>query len=166
MSRHEFPNGFCRSLVALEYYDGPMSGVGFLPDGSAIYFQAVAWDEEQWHRVYAAASVPVSIAAAVRDAFSKIEELREPIWCPGRGSDVSAQVLVDKSIADVMSAANSAQRWWVIGSHNLVEKSTATELSNSDASKLRAHVESRRIVDVQDEQSLDDFLDRLSSGSL
>lgn len=42
---------YLRWIIASEYYDGAMAGIGErVADGATVWFRAVAWDGEQWRR--------------------------------------------------------------------------------------------------------------------
>src|SRR5262249_25841849 len=69
-------------MLGLEYYDGPMSGVGQTEDRKAYYFTIVAWDEEHLERVFAVAEIPGIVADRVWKAFEAVEPPRFPKWYP------------------------------------------------------------------------------------
>jgi hypothetical protein len=41
----------CEWVIAYDYYDGPLAGIGLRSKSRTfLFFKAVAWDEEHWKR--------------------------------------------------------------------------------------------------------------------
>lgn len=109
---------FCEWIIAREYYDGPMSGVAMrAADRAMIFFRAVAWDCEQWNRVFATTRVGEDAVEHLRTMLTKIETPKEPFWLPGPATNMS----------DVLSAWNAiftnageSGCWSLVESHDLL----------------------------------------------
>jgi hypothetical protein len=165
MSRISYLDLSCRAIIVLEYYDGPMTGVGFLADGSGIYFRLVAWDEEQWQRIFAVASVPEKYIQNIWDAFSTVEIPRKPIWCPASDGDNSIRQIIEQAILAVEAVAAQAKSLLLVESRSLVGKSSAVPLTELEIKKVRELLRQNRVLDLHSSSITQEFFDWLSGGS-
>ena len=84
---------FCSWVIAREYYDGPMTGIGMRArDQTRIFYRIVAWDSEQWSRVFAIVPAQEARVDHLRTTLKEIEQLKEPFWLPGPATN-TAQVV-------------------------------------------------------------------------
>jgi hypothetical protein len=67
--------------LALDYYDGPTSGLLFDRD-RAYWFKMLAWDLELEQRVFAAGQVPLADAERVWKNFEQLSTPSRPSWSP------------------------------------------------------------------------------------
>lgn len=163
MIRLSFPGGYCQSVIVFEYYDGPMIGIGSLKDGSYVYFQVVAWDDEQWVRLYATMIVPIALADIVKNAFSIIESPREPVWCPSHDGNHKAQSEIEKAISEIYSFVQTGIDWRLVESHNLTDSSVLTTLNDSDVRKIKRCVDSRKVFDLRSGDLLEEFMEIMTT---
>jgi hypothetical protein len=97
-------------MVALDFYDGPTSGVMQCQVCSAEYrFTMLDWDDQQGDRVYALEPLPPKSFRQVVDILSAYEPPKLPLWFPLRQYP-SKQVyeLVEKQLAEIMDKAGAA----------------------------------------------------------
>ena len=70
-------------IIALEYYDGPMSGVAYRTgDLDWVFFRVVGWDLEQWSKVYATTFISRESVNALLSALQNVEPIVKPLWIP------------------------------------------------------------------------------------
>jgi hypothetical protein len=110
---------FCSWVIAREYYDGPIEGIGLRArDQATVFFRAVAWDGEQWSRVFAVATVRPDLVDRLRAQLSADEEPKEPFWLPGRATDADGVLAAWEA---VRADAQQEKRWSLVESHDLVD---------------------------------------------
>jgi hypothetical protein len=106
------PSPFSR-IIALEFYDGPTSGILRCATCGAVYrFDMLDWDESQEVRVFRLASLPPgSLEEAVR-ALDKAGPPSWPVWVPRRASFPSeeAAAQADRAIQRILDRAEPALR--------------------------------------------------------
>ena len=107
-------------LVALDIYDGPVSGVAFCADGSEALFRLQAWDDHQRTRVYAMSSVGRGAASAVLEIVSQYEKPRWPEWwIAQRAPDERRRESLANAIQSLWSAATAPS--YLVVSNALLE---------------------------------------------
>jgi hypothetical protein len=160
MSTHKpDTSAYLRWIVASEYYDGAMAGVGErVTDGAAVWFRAVAWDHEQWQRVFAVTVVePVLVERLIRD-LEKVDQRRTPFWLPG---PTSATPDVQMDWGDIADAALRSERWWLVEAHDLIEASTERQAMPADVPRLAANVRAGTVLGVSGPSLMDSVLQQI-----
>ena len=126
-------------MVALDYYDGPTSGVMQCQIFFAEYrFMMLDWDDRQSDRVYSLEPLPLKSFKQILDVLSKYEPPKLPLWFPLR-QYASKQVyeLVEQQLAEVMGKAGSATT--VVAMSQWGEKILAARaLSSSDTKYVQS----------------------------
>ncbi len=70
-------------IIALDYYDGPISGAAQCAQCSAEYrFEMLAWDDSQDVRIYSLAPLPPQSVAQLTAALSETGPPSWPVWVP------------------------------------------------------------------------------------
>jgi len=150
---------YCRWVIAKEYYDGPMSGVAWrVRDDALIFFQVVAWDAEQWERVFAIAPTSTSAVEQLRTALNTVELQREPFWFPGPQAHTPE---VSAAWEGIVREAVDAQDWQVVESHDLLGVVTEMSLSRHESSTIGDFVRRAVILDVPHAPLLEAFMRQL-----
>ena len=98
------------SIVALDYYDGPTSGVMLCHICSAEYkFMMLDWDDNQGNRVYSLEPLAPHSFQLIVDLLSKYEQPKLPLWFPLRQySSKRDYDLVEQRIAEIIGQAGLA----------------------------------------------------------
>lgn len=119
------------SIVVLNYYDGPTSGVIQCDSCLATYkFTMIDWDDYQNVRVHAFAPLPSESFRRIVDLLSKYEPPKWPIWYPLRpyASDqlydsVEKQIHESLELAEPATLAVALSQWGekVLAVRNLSE---------------------------------------------
>jgi len=69
-------------IIAVEFYDGPVSGVVRCSNCSSVFqYKLLAWDERQEKRVFALAKMPSSAWDQIIALYS-YDQPRFPVWVP------------------------------------------------------------------------------------
>lgn len=139
---------FCEMTLVFEYYDGPVEGIGLLKTGSFVYFKLIAWDKDQWQRVFAVTSIPQELFRAVWDGFSCIEEPKTPIWCPTGDSKSEENTRIAQDIEKIRISAKNSEGWFLVESHDLIGKSVTADISSNEKNKINRFFESNGILDT------------------
>ena len=102
--------GSTYSIVALDYYDGPTSGVLQCLVCSADYkFMMLDWDDHQGDRVYSLQPLPQHSFKQIVDILSKYESPKLPLWFPLRQySSKQDYEFVERQVAGIIAKAASA----------------------------------------------------------
>lgn len=119
-------------MVALDFYDGPTSGVMQCQVCFAEYrFTMLDWDEHQSDRVFSLEPLPVQSFNQIVEVLFNYEPPKLPLWFPLRPYP-SKQVheLVERQLAEVMNNAGSATA--VIATSQWGEKILAAKALSSD----------------------------------
>lgn len=98
------------SIIALDYYDGPTSGVIRCQVCSAEFkFMMLDWDDHQGNRVYSLEPLPLHSFKQIEDVLSKYELPKSPVWFPLRQySSKQDHEFVEQQIAEILDQAASA----------------------------------------------------------
>jgi hypothetical protein len=138
--------GYLRWLVAREYYDGAMSGVGErTADGAIVWFRAVAWDLEQWQRVFAVTVIDRVLVERLVDGLERLDQRRAPFWLPGPGA---ATPDVEGNWKDVEGAAQGSPEWWLVEAHDLIEPSRERHVIAGDIPSLVENIRAGTLLSV------------------
>lgn len=125
--------------VALDYYDGPTSGVMQCQICFAEYrFMMLDWDDQQSDRVYSLEPLPLKSFEQIVDILSKYESPKLPLWFPlGQYPSKQVHELVVQQLAEIMDKAGSAIT--VVAMSQWGEKILAAKaLSSSDTKYVRS----------------------------
>lgn len=154
-------SGCLRWIIASEYYDGAMAGIGERStDGATVWFRTVAWDDEQWQRVFAIAAVEPPLGQSLIRELEKVEKRQSPFWLPGPSSATpEAQVAWDA----IVDAALRADRWWLVEAHDLLEASTERLATPSEAGPLTAALRAGSVLTLPGPVLIDDFMRQIQS---
>ena len=161
MSRFKCLDALCLHIIILEYFDGPMSGFGFLSNGDAIYFRIIGWDQELWQRVFAIALVPVRHVQNIWDLFTAIEAPRKPIWCPASDGDYPTKKIIEEAILAAESIAMRNETFFLVESKTLVGETCTVQLTNLETNVLREIIHSKKILDLTSAPIIKEILDKL-----
>jgi hypothetical protein len=159
----EQSNPYFAKVLGFEYFDGPMAGIGILPNRAAQYFKIVAWDEEHDVRLFAIIAISPEKADRVWSAFEAVEPPRLPGWYPqsmGHG-DIGANV--QTSIEAVRADAECARVEKVVQSHDLTGMTMSVTINDSQAQAIRRMMSDDRLVELGAATILDDFLGLLEA---
>lgn len=162
MSNEILGNPFCRWVIAMKYYDGAVSGVGLRNgDDSLIFFQAVAWDSEQWDRIFVICPIAERLVSTLRDELEKAEPARVNFWLPGPASNTPG---VLKAWSDIVSAAiASGDKWCIVETHDLLQAAIESPLSSRGLERARELVRKDVVLDIVGEPLLEGFLSNIST---
>lgn len=163
MSTHKpSADAYLRWIVANEYYDGAMAGVGErVLDGAAVWFRVVAWDAELWQRVFAVTVVDSDLVQQLIQDLEGIEHRRSPFWLPGPATATRALNKVWNGIED---SALRSERWWLIEGHDLLA-SNERQVTPTDAAMLVASIRAGTVLDVSGPSMIDSLLRHIRSQS-
>lgn len=151
-------------LLAVEYYDGPTAGIAFDSVGASVYFKLVAWDEDQWKRIFAVTEIERELALQVWTCFENVETPRVPIWVPNRSTNVKAEEVVDRMLLRVAPAVDSRAHWYIYESHNLVTgHSRHVVLSERQAAKVASLMRSNRVLKLSSSRMIETFLEEIET---
>lgn len=152
---------FCDWVIAREYYDGPVAGIGLRArDQVIIFFRAVAWDKEQWNRVFATSPARKDTVARLQVALTKIETPKVPFWLPGPATNTTE---VAAAWDLVLANASESREWCFIESHDLLEAANEGAVPSELVARVVQLVNQRSVADlaVEDSPLLPSFLDHL-----
>jgi hypothetical protein len=154
------PTGsLCTWVIALEYYDGPMTGIALRDrDQMKIFFRAVAWDSEQWDRVFAITPVRDNLVERLRGALAKIEAPKEPFWLPSPATNTPE---VTSAWEAVVADAHESNDWSLVESHDLLGAASETALPTELSASVARLVLQGTVRDVDRAPMLPVFLDQL-----
>lgn len=158
----EILDPFFAWIIAREYYDGPIAGVGLRTRGQVkIFFRTIAWDSEQWNRVFAITPVQDSKVERLRAALAKIEAPKEPFWLPSQATNTPEVLSAwDALLADVRESTN----WSLVESHDLLDASDEAAQPVDLAAAIAELVTQGAIRDVDGVPLLAMFLEQLRGG--
>jgi hypothetical protein len=164
MSTHKSDAGaYLRWIVASEYYDGAIAGIGQRSaDGATVWFRVVAWDEEQWRRVFAVTAVAPSRAEELVRDLEKAEPRKVPFWLPG---PTSVTPETKKGWGEVADAAARSGSWHLVEAHDLNEPYAERLVPAADVSRLIAGIRAGSVLAVRGSSLTDDFLHQVRCGS-
>jgi hypothetical protein len=150
---------FCAWVIAREYYDGPMAGIGLRArDQMKIFFRAVAWDSEQWNRLFVITPVRAGAVEHLRTVLTKIEKPKEPFWLPGAATSTPEVAWAwDAVLAD----AYESRQWSLAESHDLLDAAKEMILPPELASGVVRLVQQGSVRDIDNAALLPPFLDQL-----
>lgn len=156
-------SGYCEWVIAKDYYDGPMSGVGFrLHDRRNVFFIVVGWDAEQWRRVFAVAPIREQLVTQLCSMLERWEQRIHPFWLPGPVTD-------RPEIATAWRAAQSdalqSSAWTLVESRDLLESSEERALSSQRRALVSSFVEKNEIKDLVGESILQSFVEGMGGDS-
>jgi hypothetical protein len=162
MSTHKPDVGaYLRWIIASEYYDGSMAGIGErVADGAVVWFRVVAWDEEQWRRVFAVTAIESSLSERLVQDLEKVEPRKMPFWLPG---PTSATPDVKKGWDKIVDAAVGSARWSLVEAHDLNETSTEHSATAADVPRVVAAVRAGSVLEVRGSLLTDSFLQQIRS---
>lgn len=136
-----------------------MAGVGErVTDGATVWFRAVAWDHEQWQRVFAVTIVEAAHVARLIQDLEKVEQRRTPFWLPG---PASAKSEVQKDWNDIADAALRSERWWLVETHDLIEASKERQAMPTDVPQLAANIRAGTVLGVSGPSLMDGVLQQI-----
>ena len=151
-------------LLAVEYYDGPSAGIAFDAVGASVYFKLVAWDEDQWERIFAVTEIESERALQVWTCFENVETPRVPIWVPNRGTDAKAEEVVDQMLLSVVPAVDSRAHWYIYESHDLVTGHPRhVVLSERQAARVVSLMRSNRVLLLSPSRMIETFLEEIET---
>ena len=150
---------FCTWVIALEYFDGPIAGIGLRHrDQASIYFRAVAWDDDEWFRVFATAPAGDDGVARLRAALARVEAPQTPFWLPSGGTDTPD---VTSAWAHVSAGVQTSSAWSLVESRDLLAAARETLVPAELTAAVGRLVKQGTILDVDGDPLLPAFLDQL-----
>jgi hypothetical protein len=156
-------SGFCEWVIADEYCDGPMSGIGLrFQDQKTVLFKVVGWDSEQWQRVFAVAPVPEKLIDQLCSMLEKLEPRRRPFWLPGPATN---QPEINAVWQAALTDALHDGAWILVESHDLLESSAVKTLSSEQRAVVSTLVEKKVVKDLAGASILQSFVDEMGNGS-
>jgi hypothetical protein len=148
-------------VLGLEYFDGPMDGVGILPDKSAYHFKIVGWDRDHVERVFASAEISGHTAEALWAAFQAVEPPRSPEWYPQSTGVGDTQANVHAAVAAVRAESKRTGITRVLQSQDLIGETTSVAVDAAQSRATQRMVSEDKIVQLESVPALEDFLRRL-----
>ncbi len=148
-------------LLGLEYFDGPMAGVGLMPDGTAWYFKILGWDDEHHERVFAVAQIPAKIIDSLWAAFKAAEAPRMPAWYPQTTGGSERQAAIRQAISRMHLEIEHAKHWKVVESSDLVGSAFGVDLEDSEVSIIREMITKEQLTALRSSCILPEFLEKL-----
>jgi hypothetical protein len=146
-------------IIASEFYDGALAGVGQRSgDQVVVWFRAVAWDDEQWRRVFAVTPVDPKRIADLSGALEKLESRRTPFWFPGPNTTTSVIAEHWRAIAE---EAFLSKQWYLVEAHEMIESSIQRLLAPSEVETLVDLLRSGAVRSAGGESLIDDLLIQL-----
>lgn len=151
---------YLRWIIVSDYYDGATAGIGKrTADGAIVWFRVVAWDEEQWRRVFAVTVVDsVRVAQLVRD-LEQVEPRNSPYWLPGPAS-VTPEI--KEGWGQILEAATRSDTWWLVEAHDLNELSAERFVAAADVPRVVEGIRAGSVLAVRGASLTDDFLQRIA----
>jgi hypothetical protein len=156
---------YCESLIALEYYDGPTTGVGWLPSKETIYFKLVGWDREQWQRLFLTIPIESTLVNDLQLLLEEYEIKKLPIWIPNARNDVpqTAPILATFR-ARLEETLKHAKTVSIVESRDLVHGvSRVASLSDTDSTLALSCARANRVSTLLTKHIFDDFLAQIRS---
>lgn len=152
---------YLRWIVACDYYDGAMTGIGErTADGILVWFTVVAWDEEQWLRVFAITTVDPECVGRLISELERVELRRLPFWLPG---PASATPVAKDIWSQLANEAIRSDRWWLVEAHDLNEVPTQILVPTSGVPRLVASVRGGSVLTVRGSSITDELLRGIGS---
>jgi len=137
---------FCAWVIAFEYYDGPMAGIGLRNrDRMNVFFRAIGWDEEQWNRVFAVTPVRGDSVESLRSALIRIEVPKEPFWLPSSATNTPE---VTSAWEALLADTRESKAWSLVESHNLLSTANETVLPSELVSAVTQLVAKGLVRDI------------------
>ncbi len=156
----QMAGSYLKWIVASKYYDGVMERVGErTADGATVWFRALAWDDEQWRRVFAVAVIGSSLTRELLREIEKVERPRSPFWLPGASVEVPT---VQNAWDEIVASALDALEWSLVEAHDLLEPATEHALSTFDRSRISKMVSSNEFFEFSGCQLTAQVLQRIS----
>lgn len=150
-------SAFFEWVIAKEYHDGPMSGIGLRShDRKIVFFAVVGWDAEQWQRVFAVAPINEHIAHQLCSMLEKLEQRRLPFWLPGPATNLSEVSTIWQA---ALTEALSIGRWVLVESHDLLDVVNEEVLSKAQSAAVSSLVENNAIRDIHSNDLLQSFIE-------
>ena len=107
-----------RWVIAATYYDGAISGIAKAAQRSTcVYFQMVAWDDNNSDRVFACATVDCALIQRFRRNLETIGPGQEPFWLPGKEH---ATPQTKAGWLEIRSVALDSTRWELVSGQGLL----------------------------------------------
>jgi len=159
---HHTPSSYCKWVIAKDYYDGPVSGIGLLARSNGeVFFRVVGWDPEQWDRVFAITTASREAVEVLRSCLTRIEPAREPFWLPGRETNTPEAIAAWR---DLLSSALSAPEWTLVESHDLQEAINERRVFGAEARRVAEMVRREEILELRSAAILDELVRRVQHG--
>src|SRR5262245_33545868 len=155
---------YCTWVIAHDYYDGAIDGVGLRNrDRTTVYFRAVAWDDDEWFRVFAVTPVSDAVVGRFRAVLARIAAPEEPFWLPGPGADKPEVNFAWKA---VLAEAHASGDWRLIECRSPVDPARETAAPAELSAAVGRMVQRGMINDIDDPPLLPVFLDQLRGSRL
>lgn len=150
---------FCAWVIAREFYDGPMTGIGLRArDRTKIFFRSVAWDSEQWIRVFAISPVKEGTVDSLQHALTAVEQSKKPFWFPGPATNTTEIVSAWDA---VLTDAYESSTWSLVQSHDLLDAANEVILPAELVPEVIRLVQQGSVKEVDGKPLLSTFLDQL-----
>jgi hypothetical protein len=149
-------------VLILDYFDGPMAGVGVLPDKSTHYFKIVGWDEEQLERVFSTTEISALTAQELWDAFRTVEPSRQPTWWPQSRGTGDIAIRTDGAVSAVCSEAERAGATRLIQSRDLIGPTMLVMLNAAQGRMIQRMMLSGKWLDLSEEPLIEELLRHLA----
>jgi hypothetical protein len=153
---------YFQEVLILDYYDGPMAGVGLLPDRSAYYFKIVGWDKDQLERVFGIAAISALTANQLWDAFRSVEPPRQPTWWPQSGGSGDIAIKIRGAISAVCSEAERTGPTRLIQSRDLIGPTKLVMLDTTQVRMVHGVMFSDKWIDLGEEPLIEELLRHLA----
>lgn len=148
-------------IIASEYYDGAMVGVGErAADGATVWFRVVAWDDEQWRRVFAVVTIEPSLSNRLVRSLENGESRKTPFWLPGIAS---ATPEITKCWSEIADVATRSESWRLVEAHDLNEPYAERTVMPADISHVVAGVRAGSVLAVGGPSLTDSYLQKIRS---
>ena len=158
MNKFSYLNSYFEVLLGLEYFDGPMVGVGSLPDKTSYYFTILGWDSEHSERVFALAAIPNDAVSALFTALEAVEPAKKPRWYVQSTGVGQARVAIDKAITVVRDEAMRSGFRRLVQSQDLVGPAIQVDLTYSEVHALNTIVIDNKIAELMSRPILAEFI--------
>jgi hypothetical protein len=151
----------CEWVIAYDYYDGPLAGIGLRSKSRTfLFFKAVAWDEEHWKRVFSVTDLQSEVALGLLAALEKFEPRKEPFWFP---SGMTHQTEVSSAWEAVRTAALDSKKWALVESHNLLDAAEELPLSADEGLAVVSVIRGNSLKDISGDMLLSKFASDLQA---